>query len=160
MGLAAVARPVRPKEVKSNPAAQAAVEKEFEALTSLGAWSLDGVREWADVREATRKAGSRVHVGSVFGICGEKNAELPPTNPLRKFKGRYVFQGNQVRDEENMMALFQDLGSAPASMAAGRMTDYVACLPGCSGSQSDAVRAYTQALLKGTETWEIGRAHV
>ena len=51
------------------------------------------------------------------------------------------------------MALFQDLGSAPASVSAGRMTDFIACLPGCSGGQSDAVRAYAQALLKGAETW-------
>jgi hypothetical protein len=51
-----------------------------------------------------------------------------------------------------MMALFQDLGSAPASMAAARMLDFIASLPGCREGQTDAVRAYTQALLKGIET--------
>ena len=33
-------------------------------------------------------------MGYLFGICVEKNAELDPS--LRKFKGRVVFQGNQV----------------------------------------------------------------
>ncbi len=52
-----------------------------------------------------------------------------------------------------MIALFQDLGSAPASMAAAKVIDFLASMPGCAGGQTDAVRAYTQALLRGFETW-------
>ncbi len=153
-GLALVARPVRPKEVKTNPAAQASPDKGYNALChELKAWDMNGVREWTAVQDEARKANKRVHVGMIFGICVEKNAELPAGNPNRKYKGRFVFQGNHVRDEENVMALFQDLGSAPASMAPAKMLDLVASLPGCRGGQTDAVRAYTQALLKGTETW-------
>ena len=74
-------------------------------------------------------------------------------HPNRKYKGRVLFQGNHVRGEENTMALFRGLGSAPASVAAAKMLDLVASMPGCRGGQTDAVRAYTQALLKGTETW-------
>ena len=51
------------------------------------------------------------------------------------------------------MATFQDMGSAPASMASGKFSDSLGLLPEWKLTQADAVRAYTQALLKGTETW-------
>jgi hypothetical protein len=38
--------------------------------------------------------------GRVFGICVEKNAELLEGDPSRKYKGRVVFQGNQVLDQK------------------------------------------------------------
>ncbi len=88
----------------------------------------------------------------IFGIYVEKNVELPERNPKRK-QGRFVIQGNRVRDEENMMALFQVLGPAPASVASSKMLDLIARLPGCRGVQTDAVRAHTQALMSGIETW-------
>ena len=89
----------------------------------------------------------------VFGICVEKGSELPSGNPQRKFKGRVVFRGNQVRDEDHHMATFQDMGSAPASMASGKFSDLLGLLPDWRLMQADAVRAYTQALLRGTITW-------
>ncbi len=96
-GMALVARPVRPKEVKTNPAAQASLDKEYNALChELKAWDMNGVREWTAVQNEARKANKRVHVGMIFGICVEKNAELPAGDPNRKYKCRFVFQGNQL----------------------------------------------------------------
>ena len=74
----------------------------------------------------------------IFGICVEKKAELPEGHPDGKYKGRFAFQGNHLRDKENVMALFQDLGSASASMAAAKIIDLIASLPGCRGGQTDA----------------------
>jgi len=159
-GLALVARPVGRQEVESNPAAKTALKKEIDALRDLRAWEEDKVLEWASVRDSARWDGRRVHVGRIFGFVVEKNAELPDGDPRKKFKGRFVFQGNQVKDEEGLMATFQDLGSAPASMAAGKMIDVIALQQDCSGGMADAVRAYTQATLKGTETWiRLPREH-
>ena len=108
--MAFVARPVRPKEVKTNPAAQASLDVEYNALChDLKAWDMAGVKEWFDVQAQAKRNNKRVHVGMIFGLCVEKNAELPVGHPNRKHKGRFVFQGNQVRGEENMMSLFQDL---------------------------------------------------
>ena len=42
-----------------------------------------------------------------------KNAELPEGSPARKYKGRVVFQGNRVVNQNWETAIFQDLGSAP-----------------------------------------------
>ncbi len=73
-GLALVARPVKPKEVKSNPTAQATCDMEHNAFCD----SLKvGVKEWSDIQAQARKTGERIHVGMIFGICVEKNAELP-----------------------------------------------------------------------------------
>ena len=64
-----------------------------------------------------------------------------------------VFQGNQVVTETWEVAIFQDMGSAPATMEAGKTIDAYGCFPGHSCEQADAEQAYIQADLTGTETW-------
>ena len=64
-----------------------------------------------------------------------------------------MFQGNNVRDENADVALFAELGSAPATMEAGKAVDAYGCQPGFTIEQNDGVQAYTQALMKGTDTW-------
>ena len=44
-------------------------------------------------------------------------------DPGRKYKGRSVFQGNNVRDQNWNWAEFQELSSAPASMTASKIAD-------------------------------------
>ena len=74
---AAVARTVTKKEVQSNPEALKAVIIEWEKLRKAGCWDESDVREWDDVAEAARAAGTTAHVGRIFEICVEKGAELP-----------------------------------------------------------------------------------
>ena len=100
-----------------------------------------------------RRKGKKVHVGKVFEICVEKGSELPEGHKLRKFKGRTVFQGNNVRDENADVALFSELGSSPATMEAGKAVDAYGSQPGFVNQQNDGVQAYTQALMEGVETW-------
>ncbi len=76
-------------------------------------------------------------------------------DPGRKFKGRYVFQGSEVKDQNWEAAIFQELGSSPAAMEAGNSCDFYGLLPGHRSEQSDAEQAYTQSLLRGTPTWVI-----
>ena len=72
---------------------------------------------------------------------------------LRKYKGRAVFQGNKVVDQNWDVATSQDLGSNPANMDASRAADCYGCLPGHGLEIADAEQAYIQADLKGAETW-------
>ena len=150
---ALVARPVGQKEINNNPAAQAALDKEWNNLVTKGAWDYKTVREWKDVSDEAIKSKTKVHVGKVFEICVEKGSELPEGNPLRKFKGRTVFQGNNVKDESSDVALFAELGSSPANMEAGKSLDACGSMPGNRISQGDGKQAYTQALMKGIRTW-------
>ena len=68
-------------------------------------------------------------------------------------KGGVVFQGNQVTNQSWEAAIFQDLGSSPATMEASRVADMWGCCPGHGIMQADAPQAYIQTELLGTETW-------
>eukprot|EP00972_Heterocapsa_arctica_P062250 9176967-Heterocapsa_arctica.AAC.1 len=58
---------------------------------------------------------SRKAVKSTLGISSpcvsRRTHELPAGHPKRKFKGRVVFQGNRVTNQNWEAAIFQDLGS-------------------------------------------------
>ena len=150
---ALVARPVGPKEIQSNPVAKGALDKEWNNLETKGAWDHSTVQEWNKVSSEAIQSKNKVHVGKVFEICVEKGSELQEGDPLRKFKGRTVFQGNNVKDESADVALFSELGSSPANMEAGKSLDAYGSMPGNTVMQGDGKQAYTQALMKGTPTW-------
>ena len=113
---ACVARPLSNKERLESAGARASLEKEWGRLRKIDTWNEKGVREWFDVAAEARRSDTKVHVGRIFDIC----VELPLGDPARKCKGRVVFQGNQAKDENWEVAVFQDLSSCPATMEAGK----------------------------------------
>ena len=129
------------------------MQKEWDRLVAQKVWGLSTIREWNDVASEARSSGVNVQFGYIFGICVEKNSELPAGHPNRKFKGRVVFQGNRVVDQNWEVALFQDLGSSPATLDATRAVDCFGCFPGYDVQMADAVQAYIQAVLKGDACW-------
>ena len=87
----------------------------------------------------------------LFEICVEKGSELAPE--LRKYKGRVVFQGNAVKNQNWEAAMFEDLGSSPATMEAGKAED-VGTLPGYDVQRADAEQAYVPAPMRSpVKTW-------
>ncbi|MFM7988910.1 MAG: hypothetical protein ACKPKO_57320, partial [Candidatus Fonsibacter sp.] len=58
---------------------------------SKNVWDENHPRDWDEVRSDARRGGYTVHMGYIFGICVEKNAELDPF--LRKFKDVLYFKG-------------------------------------------------------------------
>ena len=150
---ACVARPVTKRERQENADARASLEKEWGRLRKINTWDESIVREWEQVALEARKSGKVAHVGRIFDICVEKGSELPRGDPARKFKGRVVFQGNNVRDQSWEVAMFQDLSSCPATMEAGKACDFYGSLAGHVVQQSDAEQAYTQSKLGGDPTW-------
>ena len=78
---------------------------------------------------------------------------MPKGDPNSKFKGRVVFQGNNVRDQNYIWAVFQELWSCPATIEASNAADCYGCFEGNDVMQADAEQAYIQAELRGTETW-------
>ena len=63
-------------------------------------------------------------------------------DPNRKYKGRVVFRGNNVKDQNYDQAIFAELGSAPATMEAGKAADAMGLLKGFTVEISDAEQAY------------------
>mgnify|MGYP003330114571 CR=1 FL=1 len=64
-----------------------------------------------------------------------------------------LFPRDRVTTESWEVAIFQDMGSSPATMEAGKSADAYGCFPGNDTEQADAEQAYVQAELRGTETW-------
>ncbi len=103
-----VARPVGRQEMTESPIAQAAMQKEWDALLGQKVWNLMVVREKSDVVHEARVQQKTVQFGRVHGICVEQNFELPQCHASRKFKGRVVFLGNQVKNQDFEQATFVD----------------------------------------------------
>ena len=127
------------------------MEAEWKRVREKHVWDETVVREWDEVASEARKQNKEIQFGYLFGICVEKNAELPDGHANRKFKGRVVFQGNRVVNQNWEAAMFQDLGNAPATMDASRIADAMGCIPGNGIEIADAEQAYVQAELKGNE---------
>ena len=157
-GFSLVARPVSKSEIESEPEAKDSMDSEWNRLKGRGTWDEKGVQEWWRVSGDARRRNQKVHVGRIFGICVEKGSELPKIikgrrNKLRKYKGRFVFEGSNVRDEFGRDAVFGDLSSSPATLEAAKAVDAFGLIAGNTIEQSDAEQAYVQARLKGTPTW-------
>ena len=131
----------------------AALDKEWTKLRNIGCWDESRVEEWSIVANKAKKSGIKVHIGRIFDICVEKNSELDESDPNRKFKGRVVFEGCYVKDEDNNWAIFSEIASCPASMEASRAADAFGMLPGHSIEVADGESAYTQAKLGGDMTY-------
>lgn len=57
-------------------------------------------RERFEVEAEHKAKGTAAHFGRVFDICVEENFHLPLGSPGRKFMGRAVYQGNNVKGQD------------------------------------------------------------
>ena len=149
----AVARPVSRKELPENEDARKAMRKEWLGQHAAGVYDFSVVREYDDVVREAKQSGKEVHMARIHGICVEKNFQLPQGHPNRKFKGRGVLLGNQVKSQFWEAAFFQDLGNSPATFEASRWADFYGCLPGHGVKLADAIQACIQAILTGPPCW-------
>ena len=116
-------------------------------------WDESRVRKAHEVRAESKRDGKTTHFGRVVELCYEKGSELDEGDPERIAKGRAVFLGDNVRDQDWAYAVFEELGSAPPSIEAAKALDTFSLFPGYEETQGDAKSAYTQSFLQGTETW-------
>ena len=87
------------------PAAKAAVDKEWEKLEKISAWSLTKVKSKKQVIDEARMSGATVHFASLMDICHLKNAELEAKH--QKYKGRVVLRGDIVKDDSGSFCSIQ-----------------------------------------------------
>ena len=87
-------------KAKKNPAARAAVDKEWEELEKISAWNLTKVRSKKEVIDEARMSGAAVHFASLVDIC-LKSAELEAKH--QKYKGRVVLRGDTVKDDSGVL---------------------------------------------------------
>ena len=129
------------------PAANAAVDKEWEKLEKISAWNLTFVKSKKKVIDEARTSGATVHFASLMDICHLKNAELEAKH--QKYKGRVVLRGDIVKDDSGSYAVFIEQGSSASQMTAAKIMDIISRLLGCDGQAADAVSAcYTQVKME------------
>ena len=75
-----------------------AVEAEWLKLEKIKSWDVDLVQDKRDVVKRARKDKISVHFGSLRPLCHQKNSEQ--SVELRSYKGRVIFRGDIVRDED------------------------------------------------------------
>ena len=150
---ALVSRPVGRKEMLNDPEALESMMREWKGQWTAEVYDFKMVREYDDVVKEAYNNGEEIHMARVHGICVEKHSELPKDDKRRKFKGRGVLLGNQVKNQNFEAALFQDLGNSPASFESSRWADMYGCLPGHNVQLADAIQAYLQASLTGVACW-------
>ena len=128
------------------PAAKAAVDKEWDKLEKISAWSLTKVRSKSVVIDEARTKGAKVHFASLMDTCHSKNAELEAKH--QKYRGRVVLRGDIVKDDSGSYAVFNEQGSSASQTTAAKVMDIISRLLGCAGQAADAVSAYTQVKME------------
>ena len=93
----------------------------------------------------------KVHFGSLMDLCHEKNSELGRPEDERIFKGRVVFRGDKVKDEQGYYAVFSEQSASASNMAAAKWLDAIGRMPGNAFEDSDARAAYRQVKLDKLE---------
>ena len=78
-------------------------------------------------------------------LCHLKNSELDKM--FWKYKGRVVFRGDIVKDENGYLAVFSEQGTSASHLSAAKMLDALARCDGMDGEDADACSAYTQTSL-------------
>ena len=110
-----VSRPVGRAEMLTNTKAMDSMKKEWKGLLDQGVFDLSAIREYYDVAREAKQKNEEVHMARAHGIIVEKHSQLSEEDPRRKYKGRGVVLGNQIKNQTSDAALFQDLGNSPAT---------------------------------------------
>ena len=149
---AAVTKQIDYKDVKRDPKAIAAIQKEGRALVDADTWLEETVIERDDLVKNAQKSGETIHLGDLLTICSIKFWERVVAEHM--YKGRICFRGDNVRDEQGAVAVFQELSANPTSVHSANSNIAYGCIPGNKSTVADAVRAYVQSLLKSKhKTW-------
>ena len=122
------------------PKAKAALDAELAKLESRPAWDISKVRSNQEIQDEARIKKIAMHLGDLVSLCHSKHAELD--EDPQTYKGRVVFRGDSVEDEQGFSVVFTEQGSYACRMVSAKCMDSVAMMPGMDGETSDAESAY------------------
>ena len=149
------ARPVKRNDYVGDADAMAAYWKEWMNLEKRKVWRWETLTEWDVVSAEARRNGEEIHLGFLFGLMVEKGSEFPEGDVRRYYKYRIVFRGNDVKDQNWEVAMFQEMATTPTTLEASRYSDLLSCFPGNSVEGRDVEQAYLQADMEGTPTYIV-----
>ena len=140
------------KEMLSNPKALEAVKAEGAKVRARKVWDHSSVVEREVLCSQADKQGETIRVADAMTIAGVKNSELPESQHVHK--GRVVYRGDAVKDQEGLPAMFRELHSLPTNIQAVSLTLFLGLVEGCVIQTADTCAAFLQAPLPSTTpTW-------
>ena len=145
-----VTRNLKRSEWFHDPKGVEAVRKEGEGLRKNGTWLDETVIPVAELKRVARARGEPVKVAEVLTLCGIKHFEMSEEH--HKYKGRIVYRGDQIRNEENQLVLFEETATTPTALAALNLALWFGC--STCVSCADCVQAFLQSPLDD-QTWVI-----
>ena len=138
--------------MRSNPDAMRALETERLGLLREGTWDEANPVE-KDKLVTNHKSGDLLHLGELMPIASIKHWESPA---LHKYKGRIVFRGDNVKDQNGDWAIFQEIYASPTAIHSVNSNIAYGCIAGNKTTMADADQAYLQAELKSKcDTWVL-----
>jgi hypothetical protein len=147
-----VTKLLTPLEMHKNPDAIKAVQEEAQGLLKLNTWDESTVIDRDDLKRQAQEQNQEIHIGNLMSICSIKFFECPKDQ--WKYKGRLCFRGDNVKDQNNVAAVFQEMQANPTSIQTANANIAYGLIPGHESQTSDAPKAYCQSLLKGrAPTW-------
>ena len=130
-----------------SPPAVKAIMDEFADLREHNVWDDANSSEACEVAPKEPEA----YIVRVYAIVGTKHYE--DKNAL-KYKGRIVVSENKVETATGQWAIFQEIGTVLSTKTACRILLVAfSLMKNAKLLQSDCVRAYVQAPMKGTKTY-------
>ena len=91
----------------------AATAKELEGLQANDVWSYDEVVSREELISRSKNSQKSINIGRLMTILSVKNHESPT---LRKLKARNVFKGDDIRTEDNTLAVLQEAKVNPTGV--------------------------------------------
>ena len=91
----------------------ATIQKAFDGLLANNVWSYDEVISRDDLIARSKKSKKSINIGHLMTVLSIKNYEVPP---LRKLKARVVFRGDDIRTEDNTLAVLQESKVNPTGL--------------------------------------------
>ena len=131
-------------EMRNDPKAIEAVKEEGRGVRAKDVWLDNTVMEKSDRIAKAKREGKTIHIADIMPIASIKHWESPER---RKYKGRLVFRGDNVKDTWGAAAQFGALYSAPTNTQAINLAVYYGLLWGNKLTAADCTRAFLQAWL-------------
>jgi hypothetical protein len=92
------------------PKTKGALDAEWNTLGKREAWLLNTAREKAKVLEEENRKGETVHFDHLMELCHIEHSEF--AEEYQVAKGKVVFRGEHLRDQEGYLAVFSEQGTS------------------------------------------------
>ena len=154
--LAGVTKSLSTKQWLSDPKGVEAVKQEAIGLRANKTWDDEAVSTLHQIRNWAKAVGVKIKVAELLTLCGIKHFELDPSQ--WRWKGRFVYRGDRVFDENHNLTLFEETATTPTSLVELNVALWSSCQEGNAASCSDAAQAFLQSELDD-EDYTYWRSH-